>query len=74
MSLTDRLLQHMQSGRPLTALSAKQTYGIVNLRQVLWNIRVRGYHITEEKIIRISKHTGAPVVFTEFHLIESRLR
>ena len=68
MSITDQLLRHMQSGRPLTAMSARQSYGIVDLRAALWNLRIKGHHISESRVTTVSKYTGTPVTTIEFRM------
>lgn len=70
MNLTERLLEHFKSGRPLSEMSAKQTFGITDVRGALWNLRIKGYRFKEVKRQTVDKYTGKPVVVKEFWLIE----
>ncbi len=68
--MIDRLIAHMQAGRPLTALSARQTYGVLDLRRALWNIRIRGYHVRQETVTTVNKHTGRPKATVEYRMVD----
>lgn len=68
MSVTDELVRHLQAGRPLTAMSARQTYGITDIRRALWNVRILGHHVTERRVTTVSKYTGRPVTTVEYRM------
>ena len=68
MSSIDKLLAHMQSGRPLTAMSARQTYNVVDIQCAIYTIRTRGYHVQQEEIMTMNKYTGTPQTTTEYRM------
>ena len=70
MKIEDRLLQHLQQGRPLTRLSARQTFGVKDLRKSLFTLRYRGHHISETKVVTINRWTGEPISVVEFRMEE----
>lgn len=70
MTTTDRIVADLRSGRPLTALSLRQSYGLADIGRVLWNVRIRGYHVRKNTIVTINKHTGIPCSMTEYRMEE----
>ena len=63
-----RMIAHLEAGRPLTALSIGQTYGVQDWHKAIFAIRARGYHLTQETTSTVSKYTGAPISMTEYRL------
>jgi len=66
--ITKQLLRHMQAGRPLTALSARQTYGVDDLPREIYRIRARGYHVKQTEKTTLNKYTGIPQITTEYRM------
>ena len=66
--LTDQLIDHLKAGRPLNEMSARQTFGVHDLRRAIWNIRARGYHLTQQTVMTLNKHTGEPTSVVEYRL------
>jgi len=66
--ITKQLLRHMQAGRPLTTLSARQTYGVEDLPREIYRIRAKGYHVKQTEVTTLDKWTGRPVVTTEYRM------
>lgn len=68
MTTVDRLIAHMQAGRPLTALSARQTYGVLDIAHAVYIIRARGHHVEQSRVTTINKYSGQPVTTVEYRM------
>jgi len=66
--ITKQLLRHMQAGRPLTTLSARQTYGVEDLPREIYRIRAKGYHVKQTEKTTLGKYTGIPQTTIEYRM------
>lgn len=70
--LTDHLIAHLKAGRPLTALSLYQSYGIRDINRALWGVRIQGYHVKGKTVMTVSKFTGRPKATIEYRLVDNQ--
>jgi len=68
MTLTEQVLDHMLDGRPISQMSARQSYGIMQLDRVIWNIRIKGYHVSQKQVGGVEKVTGVPTTYLEYRM------
>ena len=69
-SVTDQAILALKAGRPISAMSVRQTFGVHNFKGLVWNIRIRGHHLVGSKSWGTSKLDGSPVSFVEYRLRE----
>ncbi len=50
MNKTQRVLQHLKSGKSITGLEALRLYGLYRLSSVVHILRDRGYHIRTDMV------------------------
>jgi len=48
---TQKILEHLKSGRPITPLDALMKYGVFRLSARIWELRNEGYDI-DQKIVQ----------------------
>ena len=67
MRQVDILLEHFQSGEPLTKLEAMQRYGCGNLGGRVWDLRHAGFPI-KTRYKKVKKRFGGEAVVAEYYL------
>lgn len=55
MSQSDAILNHLKSGKPITALEALNNYGCFRLAARVNDLREEGHHILTETVCRNGK-------------------
>lgn len=60
MSQTEKILEHLKSGRTLTPLEALQEFGCLRLAARVWELRSQGYDIqARDRVLPNGKHVAA---------------
>ena len=67
MTQTRQVLDHLKSGRTLTALQALTDYGIIQLPARIWELRQAGYPVDKEMVSRLNRY-GERVHVAEYRL------
>ena len=68
MTATEQVLDHMLAGRPISQMAARQSYGITELDRVIWNIRIKGYHVAQKQVGGMEKLSGVPTTYLEYRM------
>lgn len=70
----EHILQHLQSGKPITALEALNLYGCFRLTSRIWDIKQRGVNVYKRYIKTSSGKSVAQYALTPFEVTKPKRR
>ncbi len=65
---TQKVLQHLQSGKPITSMDAIDLYGATRLSAIIFNLRKRGYNITTIDR-QMTDRYGNTEIYAEYRMV-----